>query len=65
MASGGVMYIPNVINIGLGLRKLLGRIHMRAHTQQDDLIRLHVLFHTMYSGQEISLHICILPLTAF
>jgi hypothetical protein len=38
MGSGGMIYIPSFIKIGLGIQKLIGGINIQTHRQQDDLI---------------------------
>jgi hypothetical protein len=36
MGSGGMTYIPNLINIGSGIQKLIGRIHGQIDTRDGD-----------------------------
>jgi hypothetical protein len=38
MGSGAVIYAPNFIKIGSGLRRLVVGIHRHTHRQQGDLI---------------------------
>jgi hypothetical protein len=33
MSSDGMIFIPNFIEIGSGVQKLLGGIHMQTHTE--------------------------------
>jgi hypothetical protein len=50
MASGGMIYIPSLIKIGLGIQKLLGGGgYTYRHRQQGDFISLLLLFHNKES----------------
>jgi hypothetical protein len=43
MGSGAVIYVPSFIKIGSGIQKLMSG-DTQTHTQQRDLISLHLLF---------------------
>jgi hypothetical protein len=44
MGSGAVIYIPNFINIGSGIQKLIGGTHIQTHRRRGDHISLLLFF---------------------
>jgi hypothetical protein len=40
MGSVAIIYIPSFINIGSGIQKLIGGIHIQTHRQEGDRISL-------------------------
>jgi hypothetical protein len=46
MGSNAMLYTPSFIKIGSGIQKLIGRIHVQTHRQQDDVTSLLLVSHT-------------------
>jgi hypothetical protein len=53
MVSGAMIHIPNLINIGSGIQKLFGCIHIQRHREKDDLIRILLFFEMRKVGYKV------------
>jgi hypothetical protein len=60
MGSGAMIYtyVPSFINIGSGIQKLMGRIHIQTHREQGDLISLLLFFQNKEMKLKISAKNC-------